>query len=134
MNFSNGDRGLLRSLALFLLASTAVLALAGCGIFSPDESNDDGGNLVVDDFKPTGVDDVPPPQGRDNVISNLELTYELLDFPEYEKLFKKIGVTFTRKSAEKAIPFGVGVVIGFSANKGLTWYVGKKAMDFFKIY
>jgi hypothetical protein len=51
-----------------------------------------------------------------------------------KELFKKIGVTFTRKAAEKAIPFGVGVVIGFSANKGLTWYVGKKAMDFFKIY
>lgn len=48
-------------------------------------------------------------------------------------IFKKVGITFTRKAAEKALPFGVGVVIGFSANKGLTWYVGSKAHDFFKV-
>lgn len=48
-----------------------------------------------------------------------------------KEIFKKLGVTFTRKALEKAIPFGVGVVIGFSANKGLTWYVGSKARDFF---
>lgn len=49
-----------------------------------------------------------------------------------KEVFKKVGLTFTRKALEKAIPFGVGVVIGFSANKGLTWYVGKKARDFYK--
>jgi len=49
-----------------------------------------------------------------------------------KEIFKKVGITFTRKAAEKAIPFGVGVIIGFSANKGLTWYVGSKATDFFK--
>lgn len=49
-------------------------------------------------------------------------------------IFKKIGITFTRKAAEKAIPFGIGVIIGFSANKGLTWYVGSKAKSFFAIY
>lgn len=49
-----------------------------------------------------------------------------------KEVFKKVGITFTRKDLEKAIPFGVGVVIGFSANKGLTWYVGSKAKDFFK--
>lgn len=49
-----------------------------------------------------------------------------------KEVFKKVGLTFTRKALEKAIPFGVGVVIGFSANKGLTWYVGKKAKDFYK--
>jgi uncharacterized protein (DUF697 family) len=49
-----------------------------------------------------------------------------------KEVFKKVGLTFTRKSLEKAIPFGIGVVIGFSANKGLTWYVGKKARDFYK--
>ena len=43
-------------------------------------------------------------------------------------------LTFTRKAVEKAIPFDIGTVIGFSANKGLTWYVGSKAKDFFKIY
>lgn len=50
-----------------------------------------------------------------------------------KQIFKKVGITFTRKAAEKAIPFGVGVIIGFSANKGLTWYVGTKAKDFFSI-
>ena len=49
-----------------------------------------------------------------------------------KELFKKIGVTFTRKALEKAAPFGIGVIISFSANKGLTWYVGYKAHDFFK--
>jgi len=51
-----------------------------------------------------------------------------------KEIFKKVGVTFTRKALEKAIPFGIGVIIGFSANKGLTWYVGSKAQDFFTIY
>jgi len=49
-----------------------------------------------------------------------------------KEIFKKVGLTFTRKALEKSIPFGVGVVIGFSANKGLTWYVGSKAHDFFE--
>lgn len=48
-----------------------------------------------------------------------------------KEIFKKVGITFTRKALEKSIPFGIGVVIGFSANKGLTWYVGSKARDFF---
>lgn len=48
-----------------------------------------------------------------------------------KEVFKKVGVTFTRKAVEKAIPFGVGVVIGFSANKGLSFYVGHKAQAFF---
>jgi hypothetical protein len=51
-----------------------------------------------------------------------------------KEIFKKVGITFTRKAAEKAIPFGVGSIIGFSANKGLTWYVGSKARDFFRVY
>lgn len=49
-----------------------------------------------------------------------------------KEIFKRVGITFTRKALEKAIPFGIGVVIGFSANKGLTWYVGTKARDFFE--
>lgn len=48
-----------------------------------------------------------------------------------KEIFKKLGITFTRKAFEKAIPFGIGVVIGFSANKGLSWYIGSKARDFF---
>lgn len=51
-----------------------------------------------------------------------------------KEIFKKVGITFTRKAAEKSIPFGIGVIIGFSANKGLTWYVGSKARDFFQVY
>lgn len=51
-----------------------------------------------------------------------------------KEIFKRVGITFTRKAAEKAIPFGIGVVIGFSANKGLSLYVGNKAKDFFKVY
>lgn len=49
-----------------------------------------------------------------------------------KQVFKKLGVTFTRKAAEKAIPFGVGVVIGFTVNKGMAWCVGTKAKAFFK--
>lgn len=48
-----------------------------------------------------------------------------------KEIFKKVGITFTRKALEKAIPFGIGVIIGFSANKGITLYIGKKARDFF---
>lgn len=48
-----------------------------------------------------------------------------------KEIFKKVGITFTRKAVEKAIPFGIGAVIGFSANKGLTYYVGTKVKDFY---
>ena len=50
-----------------------------------------------------------------------------------KEIFKKVGITFTRKALEKVIPFGIGVIIGFTANKTLTWYVGKRAIAFFKI-
>lgn len=50
-----------------------------------------------------------------------------------KEIFKKVGITFTRKAVEKSIPFGVGVIIGFSANKGLTYYVGTKVKDFYLI-
>ncbi|MEY4768623.1 MAG: hypothetical protein RL637_1262 [Pseudomonadota bacterium] len=51
-----------------------------------------------------------------------------------KEIFKKVGITFTRKAVEKAIPFGIGVIIGLTANKALTMYVGSKANDFFKVY
>ncbi|MXS86033.1 hypothetical protein ABO04_08985 [Nitrosomonas sp. HPC101] len=54
-------------------------------------------------------------------------------FQTLQEIFRKAGIAFTKKAARKAIPFGVGVVIGFSANKGLTWYVGTKARDFFSV-
>lgn len=50
-----------------------------------------------------------------------------------KEVFKKLGVVFTRKAVEKAIPFGVGVVIGFTANKSLTAYVGRRAKHFFMV-
>jgi len=49
-----------------------------------------------------------------------------------KEVFKKVGITFTRKSLEKAIPFGVGVIVGFTVNKTLAWYVGVRARDFFQ--
>ena len=50
-----------------------------------------------------------------------------------KEAFKKVGITFTRKSLEKAIPFGVGVALGSSGNYGLSRYVGKQAIDWFVI-
>lgn len=64
----------------------------------------------------------------------IKMTQQYLKGPTLQavkEIFKKVGITFTRKALEKAIPFGIGVVIGFSANKGLSWYVGTKARDFF---
>ena len=49
------------------------------------------------------------------------------------ELFKKVGLVFTRKALEKALPFGLGVVVGGGANYGLTTFVGKKAKQFFAI-
>ena len=50
-----------------------------------------------------------------------------------KEVFKKVGIRFTRTAFEKAIPFGVGVVIGAGTGKALTWFVGNKARDFFRI-
>jgi hypothetical protein len=46
-------------------------------------------------------------------------------------LFSKVGIIFTQKAAQKAIPFGIGVVIGAGANYALSQYVGKAARDLF---
>jgi uncharacterized protein (DUF697 family) len=50
-----------------------------------------------------------------------------------KELFKRLGIIFTRKALEKAIPFGIGVVIGSTANYALTKYVGAKAKQWFVI-
>jgi uncharacterized protein (DUF697 family) len=50
-----------------------------------------------------------------------------------KQLFKKLGIVFTRKALEKAIPFGIGAVIGGGANYAMTKYVGSKAREFFTI-
>lgn len=46
-------------------------------------------------------------------------------------LFKTVGITFTKTATVKAIPFGVGVVIGSAAGYAMTQYVGKSARKFF---
>lgn len=51
-----------------------------------------------------------------------------------KELFKKVGIQFTQKAATKVIPFGVGVIIGASANYALTKYVGKNALEFLQIH
>jgi hypothetical protein len=48
-----------------------------------------------------------------------------------KELFKQIGITFTQKAAAKAVPFGVGILIGATANYALTLYVGKAARELF---
>lgn len=50
-----------------------------------------------------------------------------------KEFFKKLGIVFTRKAIEKALPFGIGVVIGGTANYALTKYVGAQAVKWFVI-
>lgn len=44
-----------------------------------------------------------------------------------KEMFKKVGIIFTRKALEKALPFGIGVLVGGGANYGLTVFVGRQA-------
>jgi len=48
-----------------------------------------------------------------------------------KELFKKLGLVFTRKALEKALPFGIGVVFGATGNYALTRYVGAQAKRWF---
>lgn len=48
-----------------------------------------------------------------------------------KEMFKKLGIVFTRKALERAIPFGVGVLVGAGANYTITRYVGAKASEWF---
>lgn len=50
-----------------------------------------------------------------------------------KQLFKRIGIIFTRKALEKALPFGIGMVISSSANYALTRYVGAQAIKWFEL-
>ena len=64
------DECLFRSLTLFLIASTAVLALSGCGIFSPDESDDS-------DKKPGGSDfEAVVTVSEDSIVAAMRLVWE----------------------------------------------------------
>lgn len=48
-------------------------------------------------------------------------------------LFKQFGLTFTKRAAAKAIPFGVGAIISGGTNYALTQYVGRTARDILAI-
>lgn len=48
-----------------------------------------------------------------------------------KSMFKAVGINFTKSAFKKALPFGIGVVIGSSTNYYLTKYVGNKALDWF---
>ncbi len=50
-----------------------------------------------------------------------------------KEFFKRVGIVFTRKALEKAMPFGIGVIVGLGANYALTRYVGKQAIEWFTI-
>ena len=52
-------------------------------------------------------------------------------FDTVRVLFRKVSITLSKKMLQKAIPFGVGAVIGFSSNKTLTWLVGRRAKEYF---
>ncbi|MGJ0303607.1 EcsC family protein [Aliarcobacter cryaerophilus] len=48
-----------------------------------------------------------------------------------KKILQRIGIVFTKKALAKSIPFGVGIIIGFSVNKVFTIYFGKQVCDYF---
>ena len=50
-----------------------------------------------------------------------------------KQAFKRLGIVFTRKAVEKAIPFGVGAVIGSTVNVGITTYVGRQAHNWLEL-
>lgn len=50
-----------------------------------------------------------------------------------KQAFKRVGIVFTRKAVEKAIPFGVGAVIGSTVNAGITTYVGREALKWLEL-
>jgi len=48
-----------------------------------------------------------------------------------KEFFRRVGIIFTRKALERTLPFGVGVLLGTSANYALTRYVGAQAKEWF---
>ena len=46
-------------------------------------------------------------------------------------LFKKLGLKLTERGLLKAIPFGVGCVLSYTTNRKLTFYIGRRARDYF---
>ena len=49
-----------------------------------------------------------------------------------KETFKRVGITFTRKATEKALPFGIGVGIAGTSNYLMTLFVGRQAKKFFE--
>ena len=106
-------------------------------VFGNDVSTDDGRYLaflvaatgsVQRDLEEDGVS-VGSQAGVDMVRSYLRGAA----LQAVKQAFRKVGVSFTRKAFQKAIPFGVGVVIGGSANYALTRHVGREAKQWFII-
>jgi uncharacterized protein (DUF697 family) len=50
-----------------------------------------------------------------------------------KEMFKRLGMSFSRKALEKALPFGIGVALGSSFNYALSKYVGNMATRWFTI-
>jgi len=50
-----------------------------------------------------------------------------------KQVFRRVGIVFTRKALEKAIPFGIGVVVGAGGNYAMTAFVGRQACEWFRI-
>lgn len=48
-----------------------------------------------------------------------------------KQMFRKVGITFTRKSLERGFPLGIGMALGGGANYALTQYVGSEATRWF---
>jgi uncharacterized protein (DUF697 family) len=46
-------------------------------------------------------------------------------------IFRKVTITLSKRALQKAIPFGIGAIIGFTSNKTFTWVVGQRAKEFF---
>ncbi|MFF7709492.1 EcsC family protein [Pseudomonas sp. NPDC007930] len=72
--------------------------------------------------------------GSKAAVKVVENTLKGATLQTIKQLFKMVGITFTKKSLVKAIPFGVGVVIGSTANYALTRYVGSVARDVFLLH
>ena len=74
--------------------------------------------------------------GKTTSRAFIKMTQSYLKGPTLKavkQVFIKVGITFSRKSLQKVIPFGIGVVIGYNVNKIITKYVGKRAKEHFSI-
>jgi hypothetical protein len=82
---------------------------------------------AVENFGKVGAVKIGSKAGVELLKGNLKGATLLL----LKQLLKKFGIIFTRKALERAIPFGVGVVLGSGAGYALTKYVGREATKWF---